>query len=320
MSDPMLRLVSDVAELEACWEEHPLVSRCLADFSDVFSLAGLESLLATAPISTSFVRLMHDGAELKSETLARPRERSGPGAEPLVDGGKIVDEVRRGTTLVLEEVQSWIPEVAAFARGVESATGYGTYCAAFLTPADACGVRAHYDLASVFIRQVYGSKRWQIGSPVEFRPKEAWAGRKVPLRDRQEVLLREGDCLYLPRGYIHVGDTTGEASLHLSIAVKPVTWESVLVQEIRSLADHDHRLREALPFGFHRAAGSAMAERMAAVTSVVGDHVTRLPTEDAWKGIRARYAPSDVPAADGLSDALGAKGQAELHAGDPDEQ
>lgn len=288
MNEPLLRLVSDTGSLEDCWENRPLVSRGLGDFADVFSLATVEAVLATKPLVRSSVRLMREG-EVGAESLTRPRERGGPGAERLIDPAKVADEVRRGATLVMEEVKSCCPEVADFAQGIENATGYATYCAAFLTPAGARGAAPHYDLASVFLRQVYGSKRWQIGRPVEQWPTEPWNRRPVPIDDTLDVLLEEGDCLYLPRGYVHVGDATGEASLHLSIAVKPVTWATVLTQQIAALAAREPLLREALPFGFHREPDEKMTELLAARAALLDG----LSCEEMWKAARERHSPGD---------------------------
>ena len=313
-SEPLARLAHDEAELRGCWEDRPLLSRGLGPFDDVFSLARMESVLASAPLVSSFVRLMRDGDQPAPDRVARPRERGGPRAEQLVDPAKLAAELRRGTTILLEEVQTCCPEVAAFTRGVEAATGYATYCAAFLTPPGARGAAPHYDLASVFIRQLHGSKRWQVGRPVEPWPKEPWNNRKVPLDGRTEYLLEEGDCLYLPRGYVHVGEATGAASLHLSIALKPVTWEQVLVRRIGELAAREPALRQALPFGFHRAPDGAMASLMASRAELVREHLGGLPDERVWKTVRDEHAPPrrtppDELAAD-LRDALEEGGRA----------
>ncbi|MDA0565659.1 cupin domain-containing protein [Streptomonospora sp. S1-112] len=302
MTGALERLVGDVAELRRRWEERPLVSRGLGDFDDVFSLELLDRLFFEVALPTSALRLMRDGAVSEAGALARARERTGPTSETLVDPAKAAAELRRGTTLVFEEVRSWCPPVADLARGVAEATGYDTYCAAFLTPAGARGARAHYDMASVFIRQVHGSKRWTVGAPAERPPARPWKGRDVALTDPEEVLLRPGDCLYLPRGYIHVGDATHEASLHLSIALKPVTWRDVLVREITALAEADPRLRRSLPFGFHRDGGAAGADLLAEHTRIAVGHLA--DTAAVWRRAADHYAPPAPRTGGGLAKAL----------------
>lgn len=305
MSGALSRLVNDIGELERRWEDRPLVSRALGGFGDVFSLEILDSLLAEVPLPTSAVRLMRDGTVSEAGPLARARERTGPGAEPFVDPALAAAELQRGTTLVFEEVRTWCPAVAELTRGITAATGYDTYCAAFLTPANARGARAHYDMASVFIRQLHGSKRWTIGAPVEQPPTQPWNGREVPLEDTREVVLREGDCLYLPRGYIHVGDATDEASLHLSIAAKPVSWGDVLVREITELAESDPRLRRALPFGFHRQDGSDDSDGprlLAECARAAGERLGQTP--GIWQRAVEHYGPAEPEPGGGLAKVL----------------
>ncbi|GAA1072352.1 JmjC domain-containing protein [Nocardiopsis composta] len=306
MSDPLSRLVENVAELERGWERRPLVGRSLGGFDDVFGLEHLEALLADTPLPVSALRLMDGGAGVEAGALAGPRERGGPGAEAVIDPAAAAEALRGGTTLVFEELQSRIPSVGEFTRGIEDATGYRTYSAAFLTPPGARGARAHYDMGSVFMRQVHGSKRWTIGAPEEFPPSRPWNRRRIEPKDPWEVVLHEGDCLYLPRGYVHVGDATGEASLHLSIAVEPVTWHDILAEELAGLAAREPALREALPFGFHRMPEPEAAALLAERTAEAARTLAGLPAAQAWRRVVDRHGPAAPAAAPGLARALAA--------------
>ena len=260
-ADPtvLLRLVNDLRVLRSAWEREPIVSTGLGDFADVFCLRAAERLLCSA-LPVSAVRIFRDGRRLPADAVARiPPGRRG---EPVVDGARLADRVAGGATVVLEDLQTHSAPVAAFAREVALATGYGTYCAAFLTPARARGVAPHYDTASVFIRQVRGSKRWRVGAPERPWPAvECGPGGLAEPAPVLDVVLREGDCLYLPRGFVHVGDATDEASVHLSVAVLPTTWGAVLADLVRAAAEESAALREALPPRFAQPApdGAALA-------------------------------------------------------------
>jgi lysine-specific demethylase/histidyl-hydroxylase NO66 len=245
--DSQLRLVGDMRMLETHWEQEPLVSKGLGDFADVFSV-DLADRLIHSGMPMASVRLFQGGTALPAEALARPRERGGKGRERLVDATKVAEQVRAGATLVLEELQTYSPDVATFAAEITAATGYATYCAAFLTPGGSRGVGPHYDTASVFIRQVLGAKRWRVSAPRQRWPSREWsAGMDVETELLLDVVLDEGDCLYLPRGFVHVGDATEDASAHLSVALRPVTWGSVLRRLLASAMAECEPLREALP-------------------------------------------------------------------------
>jgi bifunctional lysine-specific demethylase and histidyl-hydroxylase NO66 len=245
--DSLLRLVGDMAMLETHWESQPFVSKGLGNFDDVFSV-DLADRLIHSGMPVAAVRLFRDGTALPAEALAKPRERAGRGREYVVDGAKVAEHVLAGATVVLEELQTYSTGVAAFAAHVTEATGYATYCAAFLTPAGSRGVAPHYDMASVFIRQVEGSKRWRVSAPQRKWPNREWSARmNLDTELLLDVVLDEDDCLYIPRGFVHVGDATEGASAHLSIALRPVTWDSVLRNRLTRAMAECEPLREALP-------------------------------------------------------------------------
>ncbi|MFJ1707216.1 JmjC domain-containing protein [Kitasatospora sp. NPDC088346] len=253
MAGSVARLVGDPDRLRTHWEDAPFVAAALGTFSDVFDARTAERLIHTTGLPVPSVRLFRDGEELPAARVGRGRERSAGRRELLVDGRAVEREVAAGATLVLEELQTYCPQVAAFCRELTEETGFATYCAAFLTPAGARGVAPHYDTAGVLVRQVHGSKRWRVSTPPERWPVREWAAARTgpepePLLD---VVLRAGECLYIPRGFVHVGDATEEASVHLSVALRPITWGAVL----RPLVDRvltAEEFRECLPYGFHR--------------------------------------------------------------------
>lgn len=305
--DSLLRLVDDLQVLRAAWEDHPVVSTGLGGFDDVFSVDQAQLLLSQLPLAA--VRLFRDGRQLPAAAFARSAGRAGRGGDrSLVDGPALARHLRDGGTVVLEELQTYSPQVAAFAAGVSRATGYGTYCAAFLTPGRARGVAPHYDTASVFVRQVLGAKRWQVRAPVRRWPDREWTpGTDVDTTPVLDVVLREGDCLYIPRGFVHAGEATGQASVHLSVGVLPTTWGTVLNRLLATAAQDCEPLREALPPAFARVDRAALyRERLAALAGCLSRlEKTDVPPEAlhpavadppaAWPDLGAALRPP-VPA------------------------
>ena len=100
----------------------------------------------------------------------------------------------------------------------------------YLTPRDAKGFLPHSDSHDFFITQMAGVKRWRVyRSPVYLPTRDMELG-KVPGRDIDaavlaappllDVVLRPGDVLYVPRGFIHEAETSGESgSMHLTVRV-----------------------------------------------------------------------------------------------------
>ena len=100
----------------------------------------------------------------------------------------------------------------------------------YLTPRDAKGFLPHSDSHDFFITQMAGVKRWRVyRSPVYLPTRDMELG-KVPGRDIDaavlaappllDVVLRPGDVLYVPRGFIHEAETSDESgSMHLTVRV-----------------------------------------------------------------------------------------------------
>jgi bifunctional lysine-specific demethylase and histidyl-hydroxylase NO66 len=290
-------LVDDPAVLADHWEREPLVSAGPRDLGEVFSLETVERLIDSGTLPLPCIRLVRDGTELPARRSGRRAERNPAARERLVDAAAVRTQIAAGATLIVEELQTYSPEVAAFAGALSAETGYATYCAAFVTPPGSRGVAPHYDQVSVFIRQVHGSKRWLISRPVERWPTQGWsAGQDVDTETVLDVVLEAGQCLYVPRGFVHAGTATASASAHLSIGMVPPTWASVL-RRLTDAALDAEPLREALPLGFPAMdparLRSLLAERVAEFTARF-DALASGPDADLALN-RARPRPAPAP-------------------------
>ena len=76
-------------------------------------------------------------------------------------------------------------------------------------------------------------------------PQVAARASEAPLID---TVLRPGDALYLPRGYLHSAVAQGEVSIHLTVGVHPLTAYD-LARELIAAAAADRELRRSLPLG-----------------------------------------------------------------------
>lgn len=140
----------------------------------------------------------------------------------------------RGMEFYFQEI-STISKELAFLYGQPS-TGVNMY----LTPPNSQGLSRHYDDHCVLVCQIHGAKRWKV-----FPNFGTWLPRLYePLDDCikdengcEEFLLKEGDILYIPRGFPHEASTiiddskaNGDVdfSLHLTLAIEiesPFEWE-----------------------------------------------------------------------------------------------
>jgi ribosomal protein L16 Arg81 hydroxylase len=217
-------------------------------FRDLLSPEDVERLVCGSGLRAPAFRLVRDGAQipLAGYTQDVPWR---PGAfTQMAVVARVAEEVAAGATLVLQGLHLTWPAVARYCRALEQALACPVQANAYMTPASSQGFGVHHDTHDVFVLQVSGSKRWRIYEPV----------LELPLRDQrwtaalgdpgppiEDLTLREGDTLYLPRGWPHEAMTGDAESLHLTVGLHPRTRLDALRAALDACAD-DVELRRAL--------------------------------------------------------------------------
>ncbi|KAG6769371.1 hypothetical protein POTOM_025002 [Populus tomentosa] len=111
-------------------------------------------------------------------------------------------------------------------------------CHIYLTPPYSQGLDRHCDDHCVFVCQLFGTKQWTIYSqPRLYDPlnREQCFVEENSLAGYRKFLLREGDILYIPRGFPHEACThdcgssdLARFSLHVTLGIEvepPFEWE-----------------------------------------------------------------------------------------------
>ena len=91
-----------------------------------------------------------------------------------------------------------------------------------------------------------------------------WVDPVVRYQRAHEV-LRPGDALYLPRGYLHSATALGDISAHLTVGVHPVTrWTAVesVLDQVRTLAATEQQ-------EWGTVIGRAIVERSGVITRLI---------------------------------------------------
>jgi lysine-specific demethylase/histidyl-hydroxylase NO66 len=143
------------------------------------------------------------------------------------DVERVLGEWKAGATIVLQALHvNWHP-LAVFCRLLEDALGYAVHANAYYTPRGSKGFAVHHDTHDVLVLQVSGKKRWRVYEPLLELPlkhqrySSALGEHGEPTHD---LVLRAGDTLYLPRGWLHEAETSASDSLHLTIGIAAHTW------------------------------------------------------------------------------------------------
>ncbi|WIM93331.1 cupin domain-containing protein [Actinoplanes oblitus] len=289
------------------WGRQPLLSRA-ADlggpdgFRGLLSAAAVDELLSRRGLRTPFLRVARQGKVLPA---ARYTGSGGAGAEisDQVHDEQVMRLYADGATLVLQGLHRLWPPIVDLAAGLGAELRRPLQVNAYLTPPDSQGFATHYDTHDVFVLQAEGEKRWCVHPPVLPDPLEEqpWGGRADEVAATAEgepaldVVLRPGDALYLPRGWLHSARAQGSRSLHLTVGIRGLT-RYALVEELLTAAAGDPRLRASLPYGKDLTDPETVA---AELTATVDALRAWLPTADpvAIAGrLRERSWPQARPA------------------------
>ena len=229
------------------------------DFTDLLDEAAVDELVARRGLRTPFLRVAKNGSTLPNRAFTAP---GGVGAtiDDQISDDKLVRLFADGSTMVLQALHRVWPPIIDYCGDLAADLGHPVQANAYVTPPQNQGFSHHYDVHDVFVLQIAGEKEWTIHAPVHPAPlrDQPWTDRRAAVEQRAreapliQTVLSPGDCLYLPRGFLHAARACGGVSSHLTLGVH--TWtrytlaESLLHQALREAAN-DPSARASLPMG-----------------------------------------------------------------------
>jgi len=283
------------------WSRGPLLTRGAdlpRDFSDLFGPDAVDELVARRALRTPFARMAKDGATLADRTFTLGGG-VGAGIGDQLSEDRVLRELAGGATLVLQALhRSWAP-VQDFAAALADDLGHPVQVNAYVTPPQNQGFSDHYDVHDVFVLQVAGEKRWRIRPPVLEAPlrDQPWEGRRAAVERAAgaepflEETLRPGDCLYLPRGWLHSATALGGTSIHLTIGVHAWTRRHLVDAVLGRIGDRltaDVEARRSLPVEPGTSGGSEVGfgEDAEVVRSLVAKALQDLTVDEVVEALR----------------------------------
>lgn len=212
----LARCVGDVdAFLADAWGRRSHHYEAPEGYTGLLSLDDVDRLVSASGLRTPSFRLVRDGAPLDPRSYTRRARIGSRPVSDLADPGRVYALFAEGATIVLQGLQRSWPPLARFCRALEAVLTHPVQANAYITPPVAAGLRVHADAHDVFALHTHGRKQWCTYP----------ATGEEPDRD---LVLRAGECLYLPQGTRHAARTVDEASVHITIGVRTHTWEQVL--------------------------------------------------------------------------------------------
>jgi lysine-specific demethylase/histidyl-hydroxylase NO66 len=229
-------------------------------FDDLLAEADVERLVCSTAIRYPAFRLVRDGDQIAIGSYASDISWRPPFSN-VADVPRVLAEWEAGATIVLQALHvNWHP-LAVFCRLLEEALGHAVQANSYYTPRGSQGFAVHHDTHDVLVLQVAGEKRWLLYEPLLELPlkhqrySSALGEHGEPTDD---LVLRAGDTLYLPRGWLHQAETSSTDSLHLTIGITAHTWIDAAKGALEASED-DLELRR----GVGGEAPEALVERLA---------------------------------------------------------
>ncbi|MEW5985416.1 MAG: cupin domain-containing protein [Chloroflexota bacterium] len=231
------------------WEKQPLLitGREPDYYANLFTMSEVGPLLFRG----------QPGEDLQ---LAKDHERLPP-LQPF-DPLKVRQLYHAGYSIVLNYVFRRHEKLSLFCRSLEDSFHCTVGANLYLTPRNSRGFKAHYDEHDVIVLQIDGTKKWYVFDhctpllPGKGYSKVLPAEYGQPLPEaqpplQQEFWLKPGDCLYLPRGFVHMAHTGPDThSLHLTFGVHSLSWGQLIASAFEALARHYEPWRHSVPPGF----------------------------------------------------------------------
>lgn len=197
-----------------------------AKFASVLSWRQINRLMDMTHAWTSqSMMVVLDGKPVPAEqycTRAPGRDTSAQLMQPVVE--RVREWVAKGASIVLNDVDSLTPGLAAVSSAIEDAGLGKAQANVYISWQSHKAFHAHYDTHDVWAVQVEGEKywniwegraEWPISHPV-FRSQTQEHHEQAKGKLRAKILLKAGDLLYLPRGWYHDALAEAPASVHVA--------------------------------------------------------------------------------------------------------
>lgn len=205
--------------------------------ADVMTWDTLSAILnMTAIWSPHSLKLFLDTKQILSEQYCRPAiDRNGlQSLQP--DADKVKSWLRRGASLVANDIDTLTPGLISAANALEERLGGKVQSNLYCSWNQHQAFATHFDTHEVFALHVAGEKTWRV---YEGRLDNPIASESFQNLDddfhaahrgavAQEITLKPGDILYIPRGQYHDALASSEGCIHLSFGVTHIIGFDVM--------------------------------------------------------------------------------------------
>jgi ribosomal protein L16 Arg81 hydroxylase len=224
----------DAAEfLQGYWGRSFLyIEGASAKFSQLLPWEVLNGILEEHRLEPPRLRLTREGKPIPAASFVSHQTNRRKSGQPIprLLATELTKQLRAGATLVLDAVDELHRPIRDLAESLERVFGVRIQVNAYAGWRTCHGFDLHWDDHDVFILQVAGKKHWKVCGMTRRYPlaRDVEPALDVPEVPLWEGLLKQGDLLYIPRGWWHVATPLDEATLHLTVGINNPTGSDLL--------------------------------------------------------------------------------------------
>jgi ribosomal protein L16 Arg81 hydroxylase len=197
-------------------------------FAEVMNWGKLGDLLSQATIwSQASLQLVLDKQPVPATSYCASAPGRDGGQVMRPDPDKVQEYLRRGATLIANDIDHLNRGMTAFADAMEQTLGGRVQGNLYLSSRRRQGFAAHFDTHDVYAVHVEGTKTWHVyegraADPiahVSFRSYGQEHHDQAKGKLLMDVHMEPGDLLYLPRGQYHDAIADEGGAVHIAFGV-----------------------------------------------------------------------------------------------------
>ena len=197
-------------------------------FAEVMSWDKLNAILSQITIwSQNSLKLVLDKEAVPAARYCATAAGRDGGQVLRPDPDKVNEFLRRGATLIADDIDHLNPGMTALAQALEQGLGGQVQGNLYLSSRRRQGFAAHFDTHDVYAVHVEGTKTWHVyegraADPIAhlaFRSYGQEHHEKAKGELLMDVHMEPGDLLYLPRGQYHEAIADEGGAVHIAFGV-----------------------------------------------------------------------------------------------------
>jgi len=260
-------------------------------FSSVMSWDILTSILnMTAIWSSASLQLVHDTKPVSPPKYCRSAKNRDGQMVLQPEGEKVMALLRRGASLVANDIDTLTPALRGVAAALEIALHGKAQANLYCSWKEHQAFGSHFDTHDVYAMHIAGEKLWRlyetradvpIAHPLFKSYGQEWHDSNRG-KVAREIVMRPGDLLYIPRGQYHDAIATSDGTIHIAFGVTHVIGMDALDLFV-SMAVSDPLFRGNMP------RPSSDAADAASWLAALGDRIAAFAKSDDAVSQMERY-------------------------------